>query len=131
MIVLLSLLLGFGAIIALITYLTRRNKKEEQEIKVEFSEECCGAHEVCDKDSLLVSTDVVEYFDDEELDALAGTDPLNYTDKQLELINDVFVTLKEQEVAAWLRSLQIRRITLPVDVREQALMIVSERRHAS
>jgi hypothetical protein len=121
-------LLSFGIIIFLLTYLNRRNKTDESEIKIEYNDECCGAHEVCESESLLSSSDKIEYFDDEELDALAGMDRTNYSIEQENLIADVFFTLKESDVAAWLKSLQLRNINLPIDIREQALLIVSERR---
>jgi len=126
--VLILLLIFFGGLIMVLTLINRRNKTEEPEIVITNNEECCGAHEVCEKDSLLTSSAKAEYFDDEELDGLAGIAPNSYTSQQMSLISDVFYTLRESDVAAWLRSLQVRRIELPMDIREQALMIVSERR---
>jgi len=69
-----------------------------------------------------------EYFDDENLDVLADVQPDKFTEDQLNQLSEVFYTLRESDVAAWLRSLQIRRIQLPLELREQALLIVSERR---
>jgi len=77
---------------------------------------------------LLNSDDKIEYFDDEELDFLADIQPENLSDSQVKQLSDVFFTLKDSDVAAWLRSLQIRRIQLPLELREQALLVVSERR---
>jgi hypothetical protein len=130
MIALIIILVASTFLLAVITFINRRNKNEEPEIKIEFSEGCCGAHEVCEKDSLLLSNDIIEYFDDEELDELKGISPEKYSDNQIEKLNNVFITLKENEVAAWLKSLQLRCIELPDDIRDQALMIVSERRNA-
>jgi len=131
MLILLAILLGFGLLLFIITYFKRKNKNEEIEITLNENGECCGAHEVCDRDSLLAGTDKPEYFDDEELDALACIQPEKYTDNQLKMLSDVFYTLKENDVAAWLRSLQIRRIELPVSLRDEALLIVSERRQGT
>lgn len=125
---LLIILVSFGLIVFLFTYISRRNKTEETEIKIEINEECCGVHEVCDSESLLSSSDKIEYFDDEELDVLAGIDSEKFSKDQENLIAEVFFTLKENNVAAWLKSLQLRNISLPADIREQALLIVSERR---
>jgi hypothetical protein len=69
-----------------------------------------------------------EYFDDENLDVLADVQPDKFTEDQLNQLSEVFYTLRESDVAAWLRSLQVRRIQLPIELREQALLIVSERR---
>lgn len=130
MIALIITLVFFGLVLWVVTYFNRRNKTEEIEIKINNDGECCGAHEVCDMDTLLTSSEEIEYFEDEELDELAETDPKDMTEKQIDQLMDVFYTLKEQEVAPWLRSLQLRRIELPIELREQALMIVSERRTA-
>jgi hypothetical protein len=90
--------------------------------------ECCGAHEVCEADSLMNYNDKAEYFDDEELDKFAGKTPSEYSRSDTSQFQQILYTLRENEVAGWLRSLQIRNIELPLDVREEALMIVSERR---
>ena len=126
--VLIIILVLFGLVLMLTTYISRRKKTVETEITINEDGECCGAHEVCDRESLLSAGANVEYFDDENLDALADVQPEKFTDDQLDQLSDVFYTLRESDVAAWLRSLQVRRIQLPLELREQALLIVSERR---
>lgn len=126
--VLIIILVLFGLVLMLTTYISRRKKTVETEITINEDGECCGAHEVCDRESLLSADANVEYFDDENLDALADVQPEKFTDDQLDQLSDVFYTLRESDVAAWLRSLQVRRIQLPLELREQALLIVSERR---
>ncbi len=127
--VLIITLIAFGLLIYLLTFFNRKNKNEEQEIVVENNPEgCCGAHEVCETDSLLTSSDKIEYFDDEELDKLSGIEAEKLTDQQQNQIADVFYTLKENEVASWLKSMQLRNIQLPIAIRDEALLIVSERR---
>lgn len=92
---------------------------------------CCGEHLVCERETLLQTNAEIVYYDDEELDALAGIDPSNYTAAQHNAIRQVFNTLQESDVPGWCRSLQLRNITLPPDIREEALLIVRERRHLS
>ena len=91
--------------------------------------ECCGQHLVCERETLLQTNAKIEYYDDEELDALAGIDPNNYTTEQHDAILHVFNTLLERDVPGWCRSLQLRHIELPLDIREEALLIVRERRN--
>ncbi len=100
---------------------------EEEEAK-EVPADCCGAHEVCEADSLLSSSDKIEYYNDEELDRFRGTKPNLYSDEAIEEFRDVLYTLKEREVAGWMKSMQLRQIQLPEIIREEALMIVEERR---
>ena len=106
--------------------LTKMQKKGEEDI--EIPSDCCGAHDVCERDRLLVSTNEIIYFDDEELDALSGIDAVNYTSQQIKEISEVFYSLRESDVAGWLRSLQLRNIELPESIKEEALLVVSERR---
>lgn len=93
-------------------------------------EGCCGEHLVCEKETLLQTNAAVEYYDDEELDALAGMDPTDYSSDQIEAIRAVFTSLQESDVSGWCRSLQLRNIVLPPEIREDALLIVRERRRA-
>lgn len=90
--------------------------------------ECCGQHLVCERETLLQTNAKVEYYDDEELDALAGIAPEDYTEEQHQMIREVFDTLQEKDVPGWVRSMQLRNIQLPADIREEALLIVVERR---
>ena len=90
--------------------------------------ECCGQHLVCERETLLQTNAKVEYYDDEELDALAGIATEDYTEEQHQMIREVFDTLQEKDVPGWVRSLQLRNIQLPADIREEALLIVVERR---
>ena len=89
---------------------------------------CCGAHEVCENESLLASNTKIIYFADEELDDFKDRDPETYTDQEIEQFEEVFFTLRENELVEWLKSLQLRHVPLPPSIKEQALMIISERR---
>lgn len=92
--------------------------------------ECCGQHLVCERETLLQTNAKPEYYDDEELDALAGIPAEEYTAEQAQQIEQVFSTLQEKDVPGWVRSMQLRNIALPATVREEALLIVRERRAA-
>ena len=91
---------------------------------------CCGEHLVCERETLLQTNAKVEYYDDEELDTLIGIAAEDYTDEQYQMIRNVFDTLQGKDVPGWVRSIQLRNIQLPLDIREEALLIVVERRNA-
>ena len=93
-------------------------------------EGCCGEHLVCERETLLQTNAKVEYYDDEELDTLIGIAAEDYTQEQYQMIREVFETLKASDVPGWVRSIQLRNIQLPLDIREEALLIVVERRKA-
>lgn len=109
-------------------YIRKVNSETPEPETKTIPDDCCGAHAVCERDSLLTKTDEIIYFDDEELDEIAGIPSEEMTEAQRKMIEDVFFTLREQDVAGWIRSTQLRNINLPDDIREQALFIVSERR---
>lgn len=91
--------------------------------------ECCGQHEVCEKDSLLaaISKDV-EYYNDEELDRFRGKHAEDYSEEEVEEFREVLYTMRSDEVAGWARSLQLRQVELPIDVKEEVIFLVGERR---
>jgi len=114
-------LLGVIALIAGII----RNKRLQQKIErgeldrmpevKEVDAECCGQHEVCERDSLLAAVSKkIEYYDDEELDQFIGREGNMYTEEETEQFRDVLYTTKDDEVAGWIRSLQLRGIELDV-----------------
>ena len=95
------------------------------------NDECCGQHEICEKESLLSAVSKqIEYYDDEELDQFAGKPSDSYTPEEEEQFRYVLYTMKEDEVAGWARSLQLRGISLPDEVKDEVFLIVGERRAA-
>lgn len=95
----------------------------------EIPEVCCGQHETCERDSLLAAVSKkIEYYDDEELDRFRGLEADEYEDEAVDEFREILYTLKEIEVAGWLRSLQLRAINLPDALKDEAFLIVGERR---
>ena len=95
------ILLGIIALIA--GYI--RNKRLQQKIErgeldrmpevKEVDAECCGQHEVCERDSLLAAVSKkIEYYDDEELDQFIGREGNMYTEEETEQFRDVLYTTK-------------------------------------
>lgn len=107
----------------------RRTRGEEHTPVTEPESECCGMHITCEKDSLLASVSpTVEYYDDEELDRYAGMGADDYSPEQIEEFRDVLLTMRADDIAGWARSLQLRQIELPREVRDELIMIVAETR---
>ena len=129
--IILGAIVVVGAVLYVHHILTEKNAPNGEEAQTESNEspECCGMHITCEKDSLLagVSTEI-EYYDDEELDAFKGREPDDYTSEEIDQFRDVLLTLLPQDIAGWGRSIQLRGINLPYEVREELLMIVAEAR---
>lgn len=133
--------LVFAAFIAFIAGLIRNRSLRKQLERGEISEmptvvqpdqECCGQHEVCEKDSLLaaVSKDI-EYYNDEELDRFKNADASEYSEEDIEEFRDVFYTMRNDEVAGWVRSLQLRNVPLPDALKDEVFLVIGERRFTS
>jgi hypothetical protein len=119
-----------------------RNKRIEKKIAdgeltgypeaTKIDTECCGQHEVCERDSLLAALSKrIEYYDDEELDQYIGNPPHEYTPVEVEQFRDVLYTMKDVEVAGWVRSLQLRGINLPDEMKDEVFLIIEERRRGN
>lgn len=131
----LILFITLGVLIAIL-YEVRERQRQKKALAGETMPDmnapddgCCGEHLVCERETLLQTNAEIVYYDDEELDALAGIAPEQYTPEQVDAIQHVFATLQERDVPGWCRSMQLRNIALPLDIREEALFIVRERRH--
>lgn len=129
------ILIAIGVVtVALIVLLVRARRAESDAAPAEAEPQrahvppvtCCGAHEVCEAESLLALSDKVIYYDDEELDRFRGMGADDYDDTQIDEFREVLLTLQTHEVAGWLRSLSLRKIEPPSEIREEALMVVSE-----
>ena len=124
------LLLAIGVLLTgglvVLLRVNRKDSLSQLEEPREVPSDCCGAHEICESESLLTIKEDIDYFNDEELDEFKGLMPEDYTDPQIEEFRDVLYTLQSDEVAGWLRSMQLRGIHLPDIIREEALMVVTD-----
>ena len=103
-----------------------QKKIESGELKtapeiVEADAECCGQHEICEKESLLAAVSKkIEYYDDEELDRFRGRPSNGYNEEEVEEFREIMYT--------WSRSLQLRGVELPDELKDELFLIVGERR---
>ena len=109
-----------------------RNKKIQKKIEsgelqaapeiVEADAECCGQHEICEKESLLAAVSKkVEYYDDEELDRFRGHSSDGYSEEEIEEFREVMYT---QFTASGYRIAgRIERRTVP-DSRRTEIQII-------
>lgn len=132
-IILISVLIITGVI--LYTHTVIRRKRDEkagiapEPPAPEIPDDCCGQHAVCERDSLLAAASKeIVYYDDEELDEWQGTPADQYSEEQCAHFRDILYTMRSDEVAGWVRSLQLRGIELPNEIKDEVLLIVGERR---
>ena len=88
-----------------------RGELEEAPPVVTVDSECCGQHQICEKESLLAAVSKqIEYYDDEELDRFKGRPSDGYSEEEIEEFRDILYSMQEVDVAGWSRSLQLRGI---------------------
>lgn len=138
--IILGVLVAVGVVLYITDRLYFRPKSEREQASgaapgtaaaVEGDEsdgECCGQHIICEKDSLSPFTTKAEYYDDEELDRFRGRDADDYTPEECDEFRNILYTMRTDEIAGWVRSLQVREVTLPSDIRDEVLLIVAEER---
>lgn len=106
-----------------------RGELEEAPPVVTVDSECCGQHQICEKESLLAAVSKqIEYYDDEELDRFKGRPSDGYSEEEIEEFRDILYSMQEVDVAGWSRSLQLRSIELPDELKDELFLIVGERR---
>ena len=86
-------------------------------------------HIICEKETLSPFTTEAEYFDDEELDRYRGVMPDDYSPEATEEFRQILMTMRPEEVPAWVRSLAVREVEIPAGLRDEVLLIVSELRN--
>lgn len=130
-ILLLSLVLLFLAVLVARLRKTSAGERnavqtDDEGVKAEPRPEgCCGLHEVCEKELLLAAErEKPVYYEDEELDAFKGRESDSYTDAETEQFEEVMTTMRPDEVAGWLRSLQMRGVSLPDALKDEAFMLM-------
>jgi hypothetical protein len=133
--ILLAILVVFGSILYLHYRLTGGDKADDNSTADAANaansddEACCGMHITCERDSLLASvSENIEYYDDEELDSYAGRASDSYSDAEIDQFREILLTLQPDDIAGWARSIQLRGINLPDEIRDELLMIVAEAR---
>lgn len=125
-----KIILALLIIIGLSVLLLRRKHGKQQDRPAPHSlcppqQEACPDGCFCNERTLkrAVKTDI-EYFDDEELDQYAGRQASDYSEDEVARFNEVLTTLHPTETGDWLRSLELRGIALPEELKDIALMLM-------
>ena len=104
----------------------RRSDGSEDPIVIGESDctSCSPESPRCEQACMMeAATQPIEYFDDEELDAFKGRAADSYTDEEVEQFAYILHTMQPNEVAAWSRSLILRGINLPDQLRDELIMM--------
>lgn len=101
----------------------RRGVPEANTEKYVRPDGCCGAHTVCEHPADELNS-APEYFDDEELDRFERKLSHEYSDEEAEEFREVFNTMLDEDKPLWLRSLRMRHIGLPHQVKQEMVKVM-------
>lgn len=103
------------------------HRKEEEPLQEGVScNTCNGENSKCEQDCMMeAAIKEIEYYDDEDLDRFAGREADSYTDEEVEEFSEVLYTMQPEEVAGWNRSLILRGINLPNQLKDEVINFLS------
>ena len=86
---------------------------------------CNGEDTRCEQECMMeAATREVEYYDDEELDRFKGRPSDCYTDDEAELFREVLFSMPQSDVKGWNRSLILRGINVPDQIKDELLLMI-------
>lgn len=88
---------------------------------------CNGEDSRCEQECMMeAATKPIEYYDDEELDRFANRPSDSYTDEEAENFREVLYTMKPDDVKGWNRSLILRGISIPDQIKDEVVILLGE-----
>ena len=117
-------IIALGAIVMIGTKLFGGNNDEPIVVPASDCSTCDGLNTACEQVCQMeAATKPVEYFDDEELDAYKGRSSDSYSDDEAAEFADVLETLRAEDVKPWNRSLILRGINMPDQIKDEYIAL--------
>ena len=125
--------IGIGALIVLalfaaITTLFTKKKEGEPDVVMPTPGDCSscdGTDDKCEQVCMMeAATREIEYYDDEELDRFRGRQSNQYTDEEAEEFANILYTMQPQEAKGWNRSLILREINVPNQIKDELITMI-------
>lgn len=121
-------LFALGLITAFASFLGRKKGEEEAPLIVNDScSTCSGENDKCEQECMMeAATKDIEYYDDEELDRFRGRLSDGYTAEEAEEFAEVMLTMRPEEVKGWNRSLILRGINMPNQIKDDFIALADD-----
>lgn len=88
---------------------------------------CNGDNSKCEQECMMeAATKEIEYYDDEQLDAYRGRPADGYSDEEAEEFREVLYTMRQDEAEGWNRSLMLRGINVPNQIKDELIMMIGK-----
>jgi len=99
----------------------------DKDAKIEVGADCTscsGNNDKCEQNCMMeAAVKEIEYFDDEDLDQYKGRESDAYTDDEADEFRNVMETMRPEEVKAWNRSLILRGVNMPDQIKDDYIML--------
>lgn len=117
-------LVGLGLVVMICTKLFAGKGDDKVVMPTSDCSTCDGVNAMCEQECQLeAATKPIEYYDDEELDGYKGRRSDNYTDDEANEFAEVLETLRPNEVKPWNRSLILRGINMPDQIKDEYIAL--------
>mgnify|MGYP003590849985 FL=1 len=114
-----------GIVLAIAHLLTNSWDEEPPIVTKQTCATYTGDNDKCEQECMMeAATQQIEYYDDEELDRYKGRTADSYTDEEAEQFREVMETMRPDEVKGWNRSLILRQIAMPDQIKDEAVMLM-------
>ena len=128
MLYLILALVALGLISAIFGIISHRKGEDEEPLQEGVScNTCNGENSKCEQECMMeAATKEVEYYDDEELDRFKGRLSNEYTNEEADEFSEVMLTMKQNEVKGWNRSLILRGINMPDQIKDEYIALAEQ-----
>ena len=116
-----------GIVAAVATRLQGNGKEEAGRVNAPALQcgTCDGNNSKCEQECMMeAAVRPVEYFDDEELDRYKGRPSDAYTDEEADEFAEVMYTMRPEEVRDWNRSLILRGVSVPDQIKDELIAMM-------
>ena len=121
--IILSALLLLGIMAAL----SQRHSDDAKVVTADGCATCNGDNDKCEQECMMeAATRDIEYYDDEELDTFAGRASEDYNDDEAEQFREVLMTMLPTDAKGWNRSLILRGINVPDQVKDELVLLLGD-----
>lgn len=125
MLVLILLLIVAGVVAAAAALWSERKGDHTPIVEKATCATCNGENTKCEQECMMeAATKPIVYFDDEELDRYRHRPSDCYTDEEAEEFAEVMYTMRPEEVKDWNRSLILREINVPDQIKDELIMMI-------
>ncbi|MDY4229941.1 MAG: hypothetical protein SOY06_08895 [Prevotella sp.] len=125
---LILILVALGLACAVWELLQQRRGKAQPAVLPESSScsTCDGTGAKCEQECMMeAATKDIVYFNDEELDSYRGRASDAYSDQEAEEFAEVMYTMRPDEVREWNRSLILRGVNMPDQIKDEFISLAS------